>query len=556
MGMKRPGTALLLSVVLASAGCGLIPGGDPKTREPGPTSTATAEEDPPPEVTVTGYLDRDALIEFDGDGDGAPEQMYQLAEYTTAQGLTAEEWVDVEASEEGVDGRLWFVLENETEERVAEAAVEFEIPKTLLAEVDAGSFVLEGAPTDAVQVTVIDPDPRFEVRVVDFAGGLRPTIRTEIDPELIALGARAIFGGVSQADIEAYAVGRTVDTATHVINMTARDFAFLRKARECEAVPEGDWSERQLCAAEMVLEFPDKFTEQECADIAAIHPASLFSAAGCRAAVANDAAACAAAPVPGNCLRWVEKAATNRCAILAGYPGARERCTDGIGPWLAGYCEGSDWGESCCETLTRLGYECDGGASPTAGPVQSTGPALSTGTYPVEGWFTSSLSACEAVGVAVPSRALEDHDTFGGETDLYGTDYADSLFNQGFSCLFRDPDEWYHITEIVVSCWPTEADAHFVWNGDYGGGSIDQQYCGPEPGVAAEWAVDCAGEDRITIAEGCSSVGDSTWCAGSVQYRDQNCSVRIQHHTGPSTDPVEAATGFEETISRYLDSLR
>lgn len=94
--------------------------------------------------------------------------------------------------------------------------------------------------------------------------------------------------------------------------MTSRDVAFLRKSRECEAIDQGDGGARQRCAAEMVLEFPDTFTEHECADIA---------------------------------------------AILDGYPGARDRCVAGIDPWLAGYRKGSDWRQS----ETPFGWNGDHG---------------------------------------------------------------------------------------------------------------------------------------------------------------------------------------------------
>lgn len=549
--MNRQGIAVLLSLVLTAAGCGLLRSTEPATTSAsGPTTPAVTTEEPPPDNRVTGYIDQDAVIQFDGDGDGAVEHMYQLAQYDTPAGITVEEWVDVETSGQGVDGRLWFVLENRTDGSISEAAVEFEIPKSLVAEISAESFTIVEAESDAVEITIIDPDPRFEVRVVDFAGGLRPSIRTEIDPELIALGAGALFGTVSQADIEAYAVGRTVETATHVINMTSRDFSFLRKARKCEAIPDDDRLDRQLCAAMLVVEFPDKFTEQDCAEIAAFQSTYPFSVSGCRAAVTNDPAVCADSPSPGNCLGWVELAATNRCAILAGYPGARDRCAEGVGPWLAGYCQASDWSETCCETLVELGHPCDGA------DVDAAPPTHDLGVYPVDEWFTSSFSACEAIGAALPDRVMEDHSTFGGETDIYLTDYADSLFSQGVECLFRDPDAWYQSTQATVSCWPTEADADFVWNGDYGGGSINENRCGADPGVPADWTVDCAGTDHVTIDEGSRTTGGEQYRSGSLHYRHHNCSVLIQHSTGPSIDPVQAVLGFEPTINAYLDSLR
>lgn len=552
--MARGRAALAIGLIVITASCAPGPGlGSPATQETG-GSVPAATEAPPPAVSASGYVDRDAVIEFDGDDDGTNELMYQFDEYTTPEGLTVEQWVDVEPAEGAVNGRLWFVLENETEGPIPDATVAFEIPKSLVPEVDDDSFSVTDAPPGTVEITVTDPDPRFEVRVVEFAGGLRPTIRTTIDPELVAIGAKAILGGDARADLEGYAAGRVIDTAMQVINMTGRDFAFLRKARECATIEEGDWGARQLCAGEMIAEFPDKFSEADCDDIVAIHPETLFSLAGCRAAVANDPASCDTAPDKGTCLRWVAVGAANRCAALDGYPGATDRCTAGIGPWLADYCAASDWSGDCCATLTALGHTCDGGDDD--GEAPDSKPPFDPATYPIRDWFTSSLSACEAFGAALPGRALEDHDAVGSETEVYGTDYADVLVSEWVECLFRDPDAWYQSTKIAVTCWPTEADADFVWNGDYGGGSISGQYCGEDPGVSNDWTVDCAGDDHITIDEGCGSVGDDEWCSASVQYRDRNCSVRIAHHTGPATDPVAAGVALEPTINAYLDSLR
>jgi hypothetical protein len=210
-------------------------------------------------------FDPELLVMADDDGDGLPEATYPLTvEEEVAPGVYLDRWLYLDPNGEEIDGTLQLVLENTTDEAVDVTFVD-EIPKTVREHIEPGDIQVE----PPVEITILDEDPRYEVRVFQFAAGLRQTIA------VTPVKAEAILDFLD--DPEA-AINLTIsEKVGGVIEMTARatarDYEFLRRAKRCVEYtqPGVELTEKQqkeawACNMRLVAEFRENFTADVCSE--------------------------------------------------------------------------------------------------------------------------------------------------------------------------------------------------------------------------------------------------------------------------------------------------
>ena len=208
-------------------------------------------------------FDPDLLVMADDDGDGLPEASYPLTvEEEVAPGVYLDRWLYLDPQGEAVEdieGTLQLVLENTTDEAVDVTFVD-EIPKDVLERIEPGDIRAE----PPVEIVILDEDPRYEVRVWQFAGGLRQTIaETTVD---------------AQPASDAATSKKLVDLLDVSARKTSRSYQFLQRAKRCVALSEPgaelttkEVDEEAWCNLQLIYDFPEKFTPSVC-DEAAIYP--------------------------------------------------------------------------------------------------------------------------------------------------------------------------------------------------------------------------------------------------------------------------------------------
>jgi len=577
--------ALILTLSTLACTCGLtdlnLPSISVTTRSDAAFADQMLEELTATADTFT--FDVDAVTWTDrGDGSGALS--YRLSSETMpGQDVVLERWVTVEPGEESITGQLELVFMNVGSEST-DVVFQEEIPKSVLPTINAS--MIQGVPANAI--TILDADPRFEIRLVDFAAGLRKTIGVQFDPMLVYVGMRALTtpeGAPPDPAVVEYAAVRGIEIATAALAMTARDYDFLRESRDCAAIPEEDRDNRALCLVDLVGRFPDKFTAGDCDEIQALVPKVESVAPVCKAYAENNSDRCNA--LAGRqrdmCLLQVRLSNLNRCRALPGNSQERIDCVEANDRRLAETCAtitDETVRESCARVLAERGVspeEADsgdlaeepdsgesgeepGGDNPPPGdtPPDDAPDSLADpgaycsivddgSVYPTETWFSQNTieATCYAIGQATPAGLeLED-------AKLSEYSYDDGV-NHHVRCFFRSPDVYEYWVDYMLSCWQTRPLAHDTWcHNQDGMENLDgywQRYChgGAPAGRPADVVPTCF-EDEIFLDTGRTGIEQ----LHLVEYYRLlgNCSLVIW-----SSDELPAFDGGVET--QHAASLR
>jgi hypothetical protein len=171
-----------------------------------------------------------------------------------------------------IEGSVELILENTTDE-VVDVVFEEEIPKTVLEHLEMDDIQVGSS----VEVTILDEDPRYEVRVAGFAFGLRDTIATTGTDKLLeinraskeATGIDFLQVFVPEEKIEEIVSQKLDSHVKWLMHATAREWEFARRAGECVKLSSGSdpanlSREATECNWHLVMDFPDKFTTDIC----------------------------------------------------------------------------------------------------------------------------------------------------------------------------------------------------------------------------------------------------------------------------------------------------
>jgi len=419
-------------------------------------------------------FDPDLLVMADDDGDGLPEATYPLTvEEEVAPGVYLDRWLYLDPNGEDIDGTLQLVLENTTDDPVDVTFVD-EIPKSVRERIEPGDIQVE----PPVEITILDEDPRYELRVLAFAARKRQKIaEARVDAGGLLTSLWLLTATQEEVDkkVAEQIESHTMDFLVQTAHFTSREWDFLRRAAECAAMsepargeaydPKAPAPETVFCNWGLLADFPDKFTTEVCTEQSILGWPQYQALAGdktrqnklgaklmsaCVQMIEGDPQGCQ--KVEGSseqaaCLEMNRRASVKECDLLP--TSEQEGCKEDANRDHAQHCSETVANRAsrnaCCEELS--------------GDLKKECRQDNTGDEAAEE-LGKTLTLEELLGSTDPDKdgrkvceALSSLELDYGYARLpEGEDAGEGLV---LSCDYVKDDE--HAVELMISHWPAEA---------------------------------------------------------------------------------------------------